>query len=167
MTDTAFKIYQSFLDRSGRLMMDRKHAELSTMMAYPLTIETTDGSLTHPSPDDYIEAAHAFGDYMDRMQTQDFLRVAMSAEFVDGRAEFVDGVHETFMLSGGSYVVEPFRDALRLKFFDGQWRGWIYKSSVSNVQVPLLNPAQLRTRALAKLEQLTKADNNDGFHPDN
>ncbi|SLN42368.1 hypothetical protein [Pseudooctadecabacter jejudonensis] len=172
MSDTAKGIFQAFLDRSGKLMMSGLYAELSTMMSYPLTVETADGSLNNTSPDDFITSAKAFYDYMQRMGAKDFLRIAKSAEFVEGNTELIDGIHETFILKGGTYVVEPYRNALRLRFVEGEWRGAAFRSSVNNVTVPLLNPAQLRQRALrleaeAETDQQTKANDNDGLHNNN
>lgn len=172
MSDEAKTIFQNFLDRSGKLMMSGAYAELSTMMSYPLHVETTDGSLTNPSPDDFITSAKAFSGYMDRMGAKDLLRIAKHAQFADGRDDLIDGVHETFILKGGNYVVEPYRNALRLRLVEGEWRGSVFRSSVSNVTVPLLNPVQLRDRALRILEaddakQQTKANDNGGLHDSN
>lgn len=169
MSDQAMTIFQEFLDRSGALMMSGAYTELSTMMSYPLHVETTDGSLINASPDDFITSAKAFSDYMGRMGARDFLRIAKSADYVKGYDDLIDGVHETFILKGGNYVVEPYRNALRLRLVEGEWRGSKFRSSVSNVTVPLLNPVQLRERAMRVREadeakQQTKANTNDGLH---
>lgn len=149
MTLRAADLYQTFLDSSSKIFWARDFEGLAAMMVYPHTMETLDGDLRFDTTDQMIEAGHEFRGYLDRMQAQDYVRLCKSAHFVPGREDQIIGVHESYVMRGGTYVVDPYRNEMCLEWHDGSWKGAGIRAQVSNVDVPILSPKQLRDRTIS------------------
>lgn len=156
MTQSAADIYQAFLDRSSNAFFDWDFEGLAAMMVYPHVMETLDGNMRFDGPEKMVEAGRDFRDYLERMHTHDYFRLCSSAAFVTGRDDQIRGRHETYALRGGVYVVEPFRNEMCLELDDGVWKGAGIRAQVSNVNVPILSPKQLRARAEAAARELSE-----------
>ena len=146
--------YQTFLDMTATLMMQGAFAELVTFFHHPNRIETLDGVMEFLKPEDTIVAIQEFETYIRSSGGRDFLRVCREARFGNEDRTILIGQHETYILRGSTYVVEPYLNEMTLGWQDGAWRGQHYRALTQNATVPILSPKQLRARALAKEQEL-------------
>lgn len=153
--------YQTFLDTSAALMMRGDYKELATYFHYPNRIETLDGMMDFHKAEDTIVAIKEFEAYIRRSGGSDFLRVCREARFTDEDRTTMTGQHETYILKGATYVVQPYLNEMTLIWKDGRWQGKTFRALAVNATVPILSPRQLRARVLAREQALEGDVKND------
>ncbi|MEM8881307.1 MAG: hypothetical protein AAGC82_11985 [Pseudomonadota bacterium] len=152
---TAAELYQTWLDRMAEAIWWREWDVVSGAMIYPHKMETKDGEIAFHNPDDMVEAATDFREYLGRIGANAYLRVCNSADFAD-EMQTIRGVHTTYILRGGSYLVPPFSNQMTLTHVDGLWLGAGIRAAVSNHLCSILSPNQLRRKQLAEGHDIIK-----------
>jgi len=143
MTDIATEIYQAFLDEGSRQIMAGEFEALAASMHYPQTMETSDSVLAFDGPEGMIEAVISFRDFLRNHGTTDYHRICDVAAF-DTDGTTISGEHTTYIIKGGSFVVEPYRNRMILRLDGDTWRGAGISAAVLNRTCTILSPAQLR-----------------------
>jgi len=161
VTKTAFDIYQDYLDRTSVLLMQNDHDAIAKTFAYPNHMETLDGIMTLNTTAEAVQTTQAFRSYLQRMGASDFFRICRGAVFSGEGDSVITGTHESYILRGATYMVEPYTNEVTFVLQDGQWLEQKIRTLAENVTVPILNPEQLRERALAKLQEIEGKTSND------
>lgn len=149
MSGSAENHYQEFLDRHSSALVGGDYASVAADMVSPNQMKTLDGEMVFQTPAQMAEAARDFHAYMLRMRSDDSFRLCKSAAYTDAARSLIKGTHETYMLQGAQYVVQPYRNEMILKFTDDRWKGAGVWAQLDNIRVPIISPGQLRERALA------------------
>jgi hypothetical protein len=143
MTCTAMDIYQAFLDESSRQIMAREYDLVAASMVYPQTVETSDCNLTFDTPAQMVEAAASFRTFLSTLGATDYHRICDMADISEDGTE-ISGEHTTYIIRGGQFAVEPYRNRMWLRLDGGVWRGAGIAAAVQNRKCMILSPAQLR-----------------------
>lgn len=140
-------IYQAHLDRVSRALWDLDFDVLMQALAVPNQMYTADTGLVYETEADLKEAILAYRAFLARAGAQDYHRIVRWARFhpqYDGR---IDGEHDTYVLRGGQYALEPFVSSQVLILQNDAWRGIECRSQVRNAICTVLSPAVLRKAA--------------------
>lgn len=73
----------------------------------------------------------------------DYVRVCRGAEFANPERTKIWGQHESFMLQGTTYVMEPYQNRMDLALIDGRWQASGLTCQISNAETRLMTPALL------------------------
>lgn len=144
----ALAIYQDHLDAVSRALWSGDEDRLVDLLSLPNRMITSDAELLLDSADAVIKAARDFRAFLRKSGAQDYHRIAREARFHPEYENRIDGSHETYILRGGQYVLEPYLNRQVLVREDGVWRGIEIRAEVRNSDCPILSPDQLRDRAM-------------------
>jgi hypothetical protein len=142
MTRSAMEIYQAYLDEGSRQIMTGAFEELAASMVYPQTMETKDCLLHFEGPEQMVDAIASFRDFLTSMGTTDYHRICDTAAFDDG-GTMLTGEHTTYIIKGGSFAVEPYRNRMIMRLDGTTWRGAGIAAAVMNKNYTILSPKQL------------------------
>lgn len=143
MSGTARDIYQAFLDECSRALMAAEYDALANSMVYPHRMETTDSLVCFDKPEEMVVAAEHFHEFLRAVGATDYNRVCDFASF-EPKGDVIAGEHTTFILRGGSFAVEPYRNRMWMRRVEDDWRCSGIAASVSNRTCTILSPDQLR-----------------------
>ena len=118
-------------------------------MHYPHYMRTLDGEVLFETAEKQEEGARDFRRYLSSMGAQDYMRLCAKAHFVAGKEDEIRGLHTTYILRGGTYVIAPYSNTMTLILREGQWLGAGTSAACTNHHCTILSPAQLRERRLA------------------
>ena len=146
---TAFLIYQGWLDRIADALWSSDFRAVAAAMHYPHYMRTLDGEVLFDCAEKQTDAARDFRQYLSSMGARDYMRLCAKAHFVAGKNDEILGLHTTYVLRGGTYVIPPYSNTMTLILRDGQWLGAGTSAACTNHQCTILSPAQLREQRLA------------------
>lgn len=141
MSGAPLEIYQAWLDRIDRCFWQGRDEEVAAAMHYPHSMATQDAVVHFDRPEKMIEAARHFREALRSAGAQNYARLCVEAAFAT--PDRIEGRHQTFILSGGRYVVEPFMNSMTLVRRDGAWFGAGVTYDVRNTELPVLSARQL------------------------
>lgn len=143
MASTAADIYQAFLDEiSDHVLFGRAEAVAARMM-YPQIMETRDGSARFDGPSQMIAAVSEFHRHLRSIGATEYHRICREASFL-GAGDEISGWHTSYVMRGGTFLMEPFRSSMRLVRVDGVWLGAGNVSEALYRDVVIFTPEQFR-----------------------
>jgi len=140
----AREIYQEHLDRVSRALWDLDFDVLMDSLAVPNSMYTADTGLVYETKADLKAALVEYRAFLTRAGAQDYHRIVRWARFHPHHDGRIDGEHDTYVLRGGQYALDPFRSAQVLVLQNDVWRGIECRSQVRNATCTVLSPAVLR-----------------------
>lgn len=158
MADGAQDIYQAHLDLVSNALMSCDFDKALAAMALPMVIETIDIKINHDTPSSLTTALVDFRNYFEGMDAGNYFRLCQDAQFLDADKTMIEGKHQTYVLRGGNYLIEPFVTAMTLKKIDGRWLATRTRSLITNLAHSILSETQLREHALARGERKISND---------
>ena len=145
----AFLIYQGWLDRIADALWSSDFSAVAAAMEYPHYMRTLDGEIWFDTQEKQVEAARDFRQYLTAMGAQAYMRLCAKASFVAGREDEILGMHTTYVLRGGTYVIPPYSNTMTLILRGDQWLGAGTSAACTNHHCTILSPAQLREQRIA------------------
>ena len=152
---TAHAIYQDHLDAVSEAIWNRDFDAVLGLMHYPHHRSIGPRVVVIDDPAVLAGQAAAFRDSLEGLRATGYVRVCREADF-DGPDRIV-GRHETFIVRGGTYQVDPYRAKLTLIRRDGLWL-------TSDCHVPDLPPA-VKNYPLARQPYPDRRDSMTGLKP--
>lgn len=140
----ALTIYQEHLDRVTQALWTGDDDAMANLLSLPNCMRTEDGEILLETPEAIIKAARDFRRFLDRSGAREYHRIAREARFHPTDANRIDGTHDTYILRGGQYVMEPYLNHQVLVREAGVWRGSEIRAEVRNAHCTILSPDQLR-----------------------
>lgn len=162
--ECALAIYQDHLDRLTRAVWEGDDNTLVNLLALPNRMITADAEILLQGADDVIKAARDFRRFLHRSGAQEYHRIARKAEWHPIHENRIDGSHDTYILRGGTYVLEPYLNHQVLVREGGIWRGIEIRAEVQNSTCTILSPEQLREQSLSRRATRTQSRPKDGRH---
>lgn len=120
---TPRNIYQSFLDDVSSSLWDGDADRVATKLMYPHTIHLPEADRVILTPEEQMRDTKTFRDSLTALKATAYHRLCRNARFDPGRGDRIVGVHTTYIISGGSYLTEPYDCAMSLVFDDAD--GWL------------------------------------------
>lgn len=140
-------IYQEHLDRVSRALWDLDFEVLLQALAVPNQMYTADTGLVCDTEADLKDAIVEYRSFLARAGAQDYHRIVRWARFHPHHDGRIDGEHDTYVLRGGQYALEPFVSSQVLILQNDVWRGIECRSQVRNATCTVLSPTLLRKAA--------------------
>lgn len=148
MSSEARDIYQRHLDEVSVALWNRDYDAMVHMLAYPHSIRLPDLHRYIKTPEDQLPDARAFRESMQSLGATSYHRVCRKAAFDPEAPGFLDGEHITYVMRGGSYVVEPLLASMRLRKTEtGVWKSQSIEVSVRNKVLSYYHPDNYRRGA--------------------
>lgn len=144
----ALAIYQDHLDDVSRALWSGDDDKLLNLLSLPNRMITSDAELLLDSAEAVIKAARDFRAFLRKSGAQEYHRIAREARFHPEYENRIDGSHDTYILRGGQYVLEPYLNRQVLVCEDGIWRGIEIRAEVRNSDCTILSLEQLRNHAM-------------------
>ena len=146
----AFLIYQDWLDSIADAFWKSDFSAVADAMNYPHYMRTSDGEVYFDTPEKQAQAARDFRRYLVSMGAKAYMRLCAKAEFSpEHQDEKIRGIHTTYVLRGGTYVIPPYSNKMTLVLRQGRWLGAGTEAACSNHECTILSPVQLREQRLA------------------
>lgn len=139
-------IYQAFLDRTSRLLWERRLEALAARMAYPHPIRTSDRDATVEDAAMLIAFARSFRENLAEMGATAYHRVCREARWLEPGA--IEGHHTAYVLRGATPLLTPFHSVQRIERRDGRWLGAGIVTDTRNADIHI-NIAPLKAAAPA------------------
>ncbi len=136
---TADTIYQQYLDVATRLFWSKQWDDLAGLIVLPGDIHSPNGTYHVSTQSELIETFRTQHESLQRNGATEFHRICLRAEFDKHARHSITGVHKTYALNGGGYVVPPYENTMALTLEDGTWKANGIRSSVPN-EVLSLHP---------------------------
>lgn len=160
----ALAIYQDHLDRVSRAVWSLDTDTLLETLALPNRMLTQDAEVLLDTPEALIEAIRDFKDFLLRAGANEYHRIARLAHFHPQHDNRIDGSHDTYILRGGQFVLEPYRCDQVLVRENGGWRGIEIRAEVHNSTCTVLSPTHLRRQRERNLADLDARAAETGKH---
>lgn len=140
MTQTAKEIYQDNLDAVSRALWDRDLDFMLVHIALPNMMITLDSTVVIRTRAEMEEAMLHFRNHLANIGVGAYHRIANSAGFLPGRRDTIVGLHDTYIMRGGAFVVEPIPNQMTLLKIDGLWKGARIEAMTRNSDCPFVSP---------------------------
>ncbi len=141
MSDSEAKdLYQRHLDAVTRAFWQKDWDGLVRHLGVPALIRTLDAEVFVRDEGAMRRSLLDQRTNLDRLGAQDYQRLCVNARFQPGNADMIHGEHETFILRGGSFVLEPYRSEMTLHCEDGIWRAYGFTARMRNVDYTVVSP---------------------------
>lgn len=138
----AHDIYQAHLDVVSDLQWRGDLDAVLDHMLLPKRIETADSVAVMENAADMRASLGSFHASMHRLGANAYHRVCLKAEFAADDSEVILGVHRTYIMRGGQYVVAPYKAEMTLRRIDGQWRSASIRSGLRNALCTVISPSR-------------------------
>lgn len=132
-------IYQDHLDRISRALWDGDFDTVCANMHLPKRIETADRVAVMETVEDMQASLVSFRDSMLRLGATAYHRVCRSVTR-DADPDLLHGIHRTYIMRGGQYVLDPYDVAMELRRVDGRWLGSTIRSHLRNATCTVISP---------------------------
>ncbi|KIT18144.1 hypothetical protein [Jannaschia aquimarina] len=118
--DDAREIFQEHLDRVSQAVWDRDYDAVAAAISYPHRIGMPEGP-GYIAPDAEAMKGHAkaFRESLSSMGATAYHRICRDAAFMAN--DRIEGRHVTYILSGGTYLVDPYPASMTLILKNGVW----------------------------------------------
>ncbi|WP_299817041.1 hypothetical protein [uncultured Jannaschia sp.] len=117
----AAEIYQRLADATSRAAWDRDFDALGQLTDYPYTFTSDRGTRVTHTFEEFRADVEAFRQSLATLGATAYHRVCLKAEYVEGSPDRIDGTHRSYVLRGGSYLVDPYECAMELVRRNGLW----------------------------------------------
>ncbi|MEM9795681.1 MAG: hypothetical protein AAF919_04285 [Pseudomonadota bacterium] len=123
MEGTAQEIYQGHLDLVSQAVWDRDYDRVAAVMRYPHVIHLAESDHLIDTEAELKLDVETFRDSLMGLGATAYHRVCRDASFDPSDDDRITGRHLTYVMRGGSYLVEPYNCAMILTRVDGVWLG--------------------------------------------
>ncbi|MGY3437452.1 MULTISPECIES: hypothetical protein [unclassified Marinovum] len=113
-------------------------------LAVPNRMYTTDASLLIETEADLRDVVKDFRAFLSQSGAQDYHRIARRADFDPHTDDRIQGEHDTYVLRGGLFALEPFASSQIIERMNETWRGVECRSHVRNTDCTVFSLAQLQ-----------------------
>lgn len=144
--EDAREIYQSLLDRLDRAMWSGDDQAVLDNLALPNRMGTRDHMTTFNTRQELLETVQSFRKGLVNMGVRDFHRICNQAGYDATDPGRITGNHTTHVLSGGSYVLDPFLNEMTLIRRNGRWIGAQNRALVDANHYAVNNVAHVQPR---------------------
>lgn len=140
----AKRLYQAHIDTVTRLFWLRDWDGLVRHLGYPALIQSADAELFIRDEGTLRRTLREQRDSLDRIGARDYHRICVQARFDPGSDRTIHGQHETFILRGGSFVLDPYRCEMTLHEENGLWRAYGFTARMRNRDYTVVLPEARR-----------------------
>lgn len=140
----AASIYQAHLDAVGRAFWDRDWGSLSQYLAPQNSLRTLDTAYATRNHEEMRLSYQSLRDSIDIVGAQAYHRICLEAQFTDASQTRILGRHRTYILSGGTTVLEPYESDMTLELIDQRWLGVAIFGRFKNSDLTAISPDLLR-----------------------
>lgn len=141
-------IYQAHLDRTSQALWARDDAVISETMGVPNEMYTEDTLVVMTKMEDVLKASADFRNHLDAQGATAYHRICQEAWFTDKRKNMIVGTHLTYILRGGTLLLDPYKSEQSLLLKDGVWKGIRICSGVRNQDCTINSLEMLRQQHL-------------------
>jgi len=147
---SALDIYQANLTAVSRALWVRDLAAMLDHIALPNMMLTVDAQVVLSTPQEMSEAMLRFRDHLQDIGAEAYHRTCQEAKFLDADRRTIVGWHTTYILRGGTCLVEPFTNQMTLLRIDAAWKGVRIETATRTTECPTVNP-DMAARHLAEM----------------
>lgn len=145
MTDAAWDKYQEHLDFVSEALWAERYEDVASRMHYPHSIACDNLVQRIDSPAELVDTARIARASMTRVGGTAYHRVCLEASFDPTNDAVIHGRHRTFLLRGGTYVIDPYESDMTLRRGRGGiWLGAGVIHGVAVATITTLDPSRAR-----------------------
>ena len=137
MSEAARAIYQANLDTVTRAFWRRDMARLGDLLHVPTWMRLADAEVLVSTWDELRAVLEAQRDSLDRMGATEYHRICIGAEWAEGRDDWIQGRHMTYILRGGAEAVPPYPCTMDLRRFGVLWMACALDCAIRNRDLPM------------------------------
>ncbi|KHQ50462.1 hypothetical protein [Mameliella alba] len=137
---SAAEIYQANLDVGSRMFFAGDLDRIGSHIAVPCAVHTQDSSQRIERLEDLLVMLREQPDSLRRLGTTEYHRICIKAEFTDPTGQRIRGQHGTYLLRGGSYLMErsPCEQLIELQGDD--WKALDLDRQMRNSDLTMVGP---------------------------
>ena len=129
---SAKDIYQAHLDCVSKALWERSYEAILDLIRFPSFVETDTEVLKIDSRECYLPSLISLRETLDRFGVTAYHRLCREAVFTSDDPNRIEGIHETFPLTGTTPVIEPYLNHMTLVQQDGLWQSAGLRSATQN-----------------------------------
>lgn len=137
-------IYQAALDTVSRALMRSDFDEILKHLGFPNVMEVQEGIVTIATAQEMRACLEEQVVSIRRLRVTDYHRICLAAEYTNEDATEILGLHETHVISGGTYAMPIIRSEMRMRRSPTGWQSVALKSNLRNRDLTVLCPRQAR-----------------------
>lgn len=137
---SAAEIYQANLDAVSRMLFAGDLDRIGCHIAVPCAVHTQDSSQRIEQLDDLMVMLREQRDCLRRLGATEYHRICIEAEFTDPTGLRIRGHHRTYLLRGGSYLMEPYPCEQQIELQGDDWKALDLNCQMRNSELTLVGP---------------------------
>ncbi|MFZ5962077.1 hypothetical protein ACOXXX_03925 [Thalassococcus sp. BH17M4-6] len=153
---TARDIYQSNLDAVSQFLWQRDVVGMLDHIALPNMMLTMDAQVVISTRDEMAEAMNRFRDHLESIRAESYHRICQDAKFLGPERETILGWHTTYILRGGTYLIEPVSNQMTLMLIGGRWKGVRLETATLVSDCPSVSPEMAARQRLGQAGRDTR-----------
>ncbi|MBM7069815.1 hypothetical protein [Actibacterium sp. 188UL27-1] len=114
------KIYQHNLDVVSEAILSGNFDGISQHIRLPHICRMGQTDIVIEREEDYVQGMREYGEGLRNQGVTNYIRLGKAARFMSDR--FISGWHMTYVLSGATSIVRPYRSRMVLQLEDACWR---------------------------------------------
>lgn len=139
-TKSAETIYQSNLDAVTRKFFTGDLSGVGDLIAIPSNVHTSDASLRIERMEDLLVMLNEQRESLMRLGTTEYHRICIEAAFANPPGTRIMGRHRTYVLRGGTYLMDPYLCEQTLVKEGSFWRASDIRCGLKNRDYTIVGP---------------------------
>lgn len=140
MTQTARDIYQAYLDRVSRALLERDFDCVIDHYHLPHELASRTSSVVFHEIEVLRRALLGLRESFDQLGVNALLRLCTEAEFLPGTRDRIVGRHTSYALRGAVHAVPPYQSRMELVRGPDRWQSASIHSDIGDSHVTLVSP---------------------------